>query len=395
MNGWTYKQLAELLTKYHRKTKPGNTIWNPSSIADVIANERHVGDILARKTYTPNFKNHKSVINRKNRTQYRRRNHHEGIVPRPVYDAAIKLQASMKFSKGNRAMPVLSVIDGGFLKGYVPVHKDWTGFSAEEYKLASEQYDENEIVENHLQGRRLNMAGYERIDGAFFREKDKPSMTIAGGSFRFNSACLALFNHVEYVELLINTVKKCIAIRPCEQDNPNAIRWARLKKDRWAVRRLSCRGLSQVLVDVMDWIYTDKYQMVGQVEETEDGKVLLFNLSTPIITKTEDTIIPAGRAEENERDMLPPKQGSEMMPDGENEIVVSKTVRVYPVGEGCRFGVPIISLGSVSLLEQHHYSGDWDVMRPSKEVEEMNILTSEDLVTLRKEAESIIERWAA
>ena len=93
--------------------------------------------------------------------------------------------------------------------------------------------------------------------------------------------------------------------------------------------------------------------------------------------------------------MLPPKQGSEMMPDGENEIVVSKTVRVYPVGEGCRFGVPITSLVSVSLLEQHHYSGDWDVMRPSKEVEEMNILTSEDLVRLRKKAESIIERWVA
>lgn len=400
VNGWTYKQLAELLTKYHRKTKPGNTIWNPSSIADVIANERHVGDILARKTYTPNFKNHKSVINRKNRTQYRRRNHHEGIVPRPVYDAAIKLQASMKFAKGNRAMPVLSVIDGGFLKGYVPVHKDWTGFSAEEYKLASEQYDQNEMVEQAPQGRVLNMEGYERIDGAFYHTKDKPSMTVAGGRFHFNSACLALFSNVEYVELLINAVKKCIAIRPCEPDNPNAIRWARLKNDRWAVRHLSCRGLSHVLVDVMDWIYTDKYQMNGQIEETEDGKVLLFNLCNPVITRTEDTVIMTAQKETDERrklsvDMLPPKQGSDMQPDEENDIVVSKTVRVYPVGEGCRFGVPITSIASFSLLEQHHYSGDWDVMRPSKEVEKMNILTSEDLVRLRKEAESIIERWAA
>ena len=42
------------------------------------------------------------------------------------------------------------------------------------------------------------------------------------------------------------------------------------------------------------------------------------------------------------------------MRDDENEIVVSKTVRVYSVGEGCRFGLPITSLGSVSLLEQHH-----------------------------------------
>ncbi|MBR6860116.1 MAG: recombinase family protein [Acidaminococcaceae bacterium] len=82
-----------MLTKYKRKTKLGNTKWSPGSIGDVIANERHVGDILARKTYTPNFKDHKSKINRKNRTQYRRRDNHASIVSRPVFDAAVKLQA--------------------------------------------------------------------------------------------------------------------------------------------------------------------------------------------------------------------------------------------------------------------------------------------------------------
>ena len=34
----------------------------------------------------------------------------------------------MKFAGGNRALPVLSVIDNGVLRGYVPIHKDWTGF---------------------------------------------------------------------------------------------------------------------------------------------------------------------------------------------------------------------------------------------------------------------------
>ena len=80
---------------------------------------------------------------------------------------------------------------------------------------------------------------------------------------------------------------------------------------------------------------------------------------------------------------------------GQEELVLSKTERIYPTAEGYRFGMPVISLASVSLLEQHHYSGDWDVMRPAKEIKGMNILTTEDLIRLKVEAESIIERWVA
>ena len=55
LNGFSLKDIAELLTDYERKTKLGNTEWNPGTIAGIIANERHCGDVLARKTFTPNF----------------------------------------------------------------------------------------------------------------------------------------------------------------------------------------------------------------------------------------------------------------------------------------------------------------------------------------------------
>lgn len=66
INGWTPKEIADLLTEYGRKTKLGNEVWNPGTIRGVIGNERHCGDILARKTYTPNFKNHKAKKNEGN-----------------------------------------------------------------------------------------------------------------------------------------------------------------------------------------------------------------------------------------------------------------------------------------------------------------------------------------
>ena len=38
LNGYSFKEIAELLTDYGRRTKLGNTEWNSSSLAGVIAN---------------------------------------------------------------------------------------------------------------------------------------------------------------------------------------------------------------------------------------------------------------------------------------------------------------------------------------------------------------------
>lgn len=46
------------MVKYSRKTKLGRVEWNPGTLAGVLANERHCGDVLARKTFTPNFLTH-------------------------------------------------------------------------------------------------------------------------------------------------------------------------------------------------------------------------------------------------------------------------------------------------------------------------------------------------
>jgi len=77
------------------------------------------------------------------------------------------------------------------------------------------------------------------------------------------------------------------------------------------------------------------------------------------------------------------------------EIVVKETIRSYPASWLTSFGTPIKFLTRVNRLEQVHYSGDWDVLRPAKEVEGMNIFTAEDLAGLMREAETIIEGWKA
>ena len=262
LNGFSLTEIAELLTDYRRKTKLGNTEWNPSSLAALIANERHCGDLLARKTYTPNYLTHKSKkIKNNERAQYWNFDHHEAIVSREVYNAANHLRASRSYAKRKRPLPVLSVVDDGILRGYVPFDKDWTGFSAEEYREASESVMLEKETDTVEVMNRLDLTGYEVVRAQYFSTLRNPAMTISNGRLRFNTACLKKFENVEYVELLLNSVDRCVAIRPCEKSNPNAIHWGRLKEGRWCASTLVCRGLAKALFDIMEWEDGLKYRL--------------------------------------------------------------------------------------------------------------------------------------
>ena len=94
VNGWSTREIADILTAYGRTTKLGNTEWDPSTINGIIDNERHCGDVVAQKTLTPDFKTHKAVKNTGQLPKYRKRDHHESIVDREVYNAAMLIRAS-------------------------------------------------------------------------------------------------------------------------------------------------------------------------------------------------------------------------------------------------------------------------------------------------------------
>lgn len=331
--------------------------------------------LLARKTYTPNYLTHKSKkIKNNERAQYWNFDHHEAIVSREVYNAANHLRASRSYAKRKRPLPVLSVVDDGILRGYVPFDKDWTGFSAEEYREASESVMLEKETDTVEVMNRLDLTGYEVVRAQYFSTLRNPAMTISNGRLRFNTACLKKFENVEYVELLLNSVDRCVAIRPCEKSNPNAIHWGRLKEGRWCASTLVCRGLAKALFDIMEWEDGLKYRFRGQFVEQGDNKLMLFELDEPEMVKVEEIV-------------LPPKGE-----DAEGETV-KQTIYILPPEWAGTFGQPITSIAQISLLQQKHYAGNWDVLRPAAEIEEMNTFTVENLNALLHEAEEIMEGW--
>lgn len=183
---------------------------------------------------------------------------------------------------------------------------------------------------------------------------------------------------LEHVELLLNSVERCIAIRPCNKNNPNAIRWGRLKEGRWCASTLGCRGLAKTLFDIMEWDEDLRYRFRGQFLEQGDNKMMLFAFDEPEMIKVEEIV-------------LSPKENTE---EDEGETV-RKKIYIFPPEWAGTFGQPITSIAQVGILRQEHYAGNWDVFRPASEIEEMNTFTAESLNKLLHEAEKIMEGYSS
>ena len=127
---------------------------------------------------------------------------------------------------------------------------------------------------------------------------------------------------------------------------------------------------------MMSWEDEGQYRFSGEFKVQGENKLLLFELGEPVITKTVEQIVVPEDAEEEDSTEAE-----------HEEIVIREKVRINPPSWATSFGVP------VPYLEQHHYAGDWDVLRPAKELEDMNTITADRLAALMKEAETIMEGW--
>ncbi len=112
--GYSTSQIAELLTALGRPTKKGNTVWSSNSVLGVLQNERHCGEVLARKTYTPNYLDHRTRKNRGERNQYRYKEDHEAIISPTDFVAVQRKISNAKY--GGSGIPELHVYEAAHSK---------------------------------------------------------------------------------------------------------------------------------------------------------------------------------------------------------------------------------------------------------------------------------------
>ena len=68
----------------------GNDLWSAGTVRSILRNEKYCGDALMQKTYTKDFRTHKSVKNT-DLNMYFKENHHTAIIKKEGLDQGTKV----------------------------------------------------------------------------------------------------------------------------------------------------------------------------------------------------------------------------------------------------------------------------------------------------------------
>ena len=416
LSGMTPEEIAGTLTDLaiptggRKKDGSYNTHWIDNTVVSILRNEKHCGDVLARKTYTKSFKDHKSRKNTGQKNKYFQANHHEAIVSRTTWNAAQRILNSRRYGHEGTYLP-MRIIDEGSLTGFISMNRSWAGFDSEDYYRASQiamglldgELEANlekeflpesghrlgglmddhgiaqiardltaaeEKMKAELEGKDQEdneesrkeeaVKTYQVVSGNMFARLYEPVVRINTSSIAFNRTCVERML-CDYAEILFNPVERMLVVRPCEADHPNAFPWD--------AKGRGSSPLSKILYATMGWEEDYSYRIPCQPLTGPNGETVLFfdldNYVGRAINKTEEVII-ARKQAEMEMDnngksyFYPPEDDEEPQEIKDMEEKFQKAVEINKK----TFGVPAFE--HQSTMRGFVQGETWDMMTPAR-----------------------------
>ena len=292
--GYSSSEIADILTVNEIRTPKGHTKWSNSTVIYILRNERHCGDVLARKTWTPDYIDHRPRKNRHDRNQYKSRDHHEAIVSREDFIAVQKLIDNAKY--GNKGiLPELKVITEGALKGFVTVHCKWAGFTARDYICASKSVysdtDNKECKSSSNTESSFDLRGYEIARAQFFDIPEKLTVSLSVSHISFNGICVKKMDSAPYIEMLIEPINGFLAVRKSNIDAKNSIFWLTMGKKGSYPKNISGKAFLKTIFEIFSWNTNYKYRLRGVIMNNEEHEpTIIFNLLEPEVMIPRDII---------------------------------------------------------------------------------------------------------
>lgn len=284
--------IAKTLEELGKTTFLGNTKWTSGAVIQILRNERHCGDVLTRKTWTPDVISHKSKKNRGERQQSLYKDEHEAIISRDDYIAVQHMINNAKYG-GKSILPELRVIGSGLLKGYVTISPKWAGFKAMDYLQASMSvYADEDAYYGHpaesnptfeVAAGDFDLRGFEVTNAALFDSNKRPYVLFQNKKIKFGTDCVRRFGKDNKVELLIHPGLRKFAVRRAAKDCRHYVQWSRPDDGKYYAKEIPCSAFGDTLFELLDWGTEYKYKAYGSFLENEGESVFLFDLTDPEI----------------------------------------------------------------------------------------------------------------
>jgi DNA invertase Pin-like site-specific DNA recombinase len=286
--GYSTQQIADALILLDRKSYLGNVKWTSSAIIQILRNERHCGDVLTRKTFTPNFRDHKSRRNRGEKPQSRYLNHHEPIISRDDFIAVQQMLDNARY-RNKTFLPELRVIESGILKGFVIINPRWAAFKeADYYQAAQSVYSEEELkepaqpavpkeVQIEVAAGDFDLRGFEVARSELFNTYQKPYITFADRRIKLGMVCVHKFGTSNHIELLVNPLTRKFAIRGVEENNRQSVTCSKYENGKLIPREIPTAAFSDTLFSLFGWNRDNKYRITGSLYEQNGEVVYVFD----------------------------------------------------------------------------------------------------------------------
>ena len=138
LEGAAPAEIAAALTEQGIKSPMGNDSWSPGTVRSILRNEKYCGDTLMQKTYTKDFRTHRSVKNT-DLNMYFKENHHTAIIKKEDWLKVQKLLTEKRGTPPKAKLRLLGTrfivnrLKDGLFKGYLIVDSRWSFAERQEF----------------------------------------------------------------------------------------------------------------------------------------------------------------------------------------------------------------------------------------------------------------------
>ena len=187
--------------------------------------------------------------------------------------------------------------------------------------------------------------GYQIVRREMFAHLREPSVVIRKDSITFNTACINGLEDAVYIQVMVNREQHRMAIRKCEENDKDSLRWCIAKLDKRKSRKITSKEFSRKIYSLMDWSEKCRYKILGHKISFGDETLYVFELDdTEIIFERKKKTV-AQVTNETENTVLTPDQIEERQKQEENMPVKP----FYPDDWDNSFGVPVSKHSNIVL----------------------------------------------
>jgi len=238
--------------------------------------------VRTNKTYRENYRVHRTIKNNGEREYVYETDHHPAIVSHAEFETAQKLIASHKYGYDPyiTGAYTLRVIDGGLLKGFIPINIHWAGSTLDEYIDLAQTVEQAGLA--MAQRKKIKCyPGFEVVRPEDVGHVGKAGIKITTTSLTLSRGCLELMENEQsdFIEFLLNPVEKLIAVRATHENMPGAVRWRKTREGKRITIQIGCACFTELIYQMMGWPKLWNTSVLAHPYRRNGKTVFIFDLT--------------------------------------------------------------------------------------------------------------------